>query len=293
MKKIVTLLAISLASFYTNAQICVPGAQTAPSSYYILPDSVTNFANACPGTYYSQILYIKAAKDTTITITTPISGTITADIDSFVVDANIVGLPSYLTVESVPTALLPAGPGSPKSDFNRLRIPGDSLACAKVSGNVPMGTSPGTLNLTINLRVYTSNLHSTDLVLEALIPTFFPGRKTDTTGVIGYYKIVVEPTPCYPTSIAEKIEESFQWIGIVPNPASTNVTQVQFTTKSAEYMNMQVRSLDGKIVWQKEITSTIGKNNIEIPVSQLANGTYMCSLQTATQVKTSKMQVSR
>ncbi|HQW46140.1 MAG TPA: hypothetical protein PLZ98_03645, partial [Chitinophagaceae bacterium] len=85
MKKLILPLLLVVSTLFANAQ-CVPGTLQAPKNAYIIPDSATNFIAGCQGNPYEQILYIKAAKDTVINIAG--LGSITADIDSFVVDAN-------------------------------------------------------------------------------------------------------------------------------------------------------------------------------------------------------------
>jgi hypothetical protein len=290
MKKIILPLLFIVSSASLMAQVCVPGAVTAPKNAYILPDSATNFANACPGTYYEQILYIKAAKDTAITVTTPIAGVITADIDSFVVDANIIGLPSYLTIESVPTALLPAGSGSPKSDYTRMVIPGDSLACAKISGMVPVGTPPATLNLTVKLRVYTSNLHSTNIALELGIPTIYPGRKTDTLTNINDYRIIVFPTPCWPTAVNTVNTSNFNLVGNIPNPANDQ-TQIVFESNTSATYQLKIVNAVGETVLTKVIQAEKGMNYVSLQTNQLASGIYIYSLTDGKNSVSKRMQI--
>lgn len=277
MKKIILPIFSLFIGFSASAQVCVPGTLTSTKNAYIIPDSATNFANACPGTYYEQILYIKAAKDTAITVTTPIAGVITANIDSFVVDANIGGLPSYLSAASVPTLLPAAGPSSPKSDYPRLVIPGDSLACVKISGTVPAGTAAATIPLTVGLRVYTSNLHSTNPVLEIGIPSIYPGRKTDTLTNITDYRIVVFATPCWPTSVNTISATNFELIGAVPNPAM-NQTQIQFESKFSALYTLKITNSIGEILMTKTINASTGINYIPVETSTFASGIYMYSL---------------
>lgn len=291
MKKIFLLSLVSLLTTTLFAQtICVPGTQISPKNAYILPDSATNMANACPGTYYEQLMYLKAAKDTVITITTPIQGVLTAKIDSFVVDANIVGLPTYLSVQSVPAPLTAAGAGSPKSNFTRLVLKGDSLACVKVSGNVPAGTSAATLPLTINLRVYTSNIHSADLILDALIPTFYPGRVTDTLTAITDYRILVFPTPCFATGVSDLAQYGFELVGSMPNPADESA-RIVFESNQAENLLFTVSNMMGEIMYSQTVKTTIGMNYIPVNVSSWAAGTYLYTLKNQKHQLTKKMMV--
>ncbi len=278
MKKFTVTSVLLLCASQLFAQTpCVPGTIVGPGNGYIVPDSATNFANACPGTYYEQILYIKAPKDTAIAVTTPLTGVITADIDSFVFDASIVGMPTYLNLISTPVGLPATGTGDPKNDFVRLVVPGDSLACVSIGGMVPVSTPAATLPLSAKLRVYLSNMHSTNVALELGIPTLYPGRKTDTVVNLNYYKIVVYPTPCWPTAIENIKQYNFDLIACTPNPAHSQA-QISFESKfQADYQFAVINAL-GEMVLSKKVSAESGLNYININTSNLANGMYMYTL---------------
>lgn len=289
MKKLILPLLLVMANFFVNAQ-CVPGTLTAPKNAYIIPDSATNFVHGCQGNPYEQIMYLKAAKDTTITI--PGLGVITANIDSFVVDANIVGLPAYLLVESVPALLPPAGAASPKSNFSRLVIKGDSLACVKISGNVPANATVGTNNLTVTLLVYTSNIHSADPVVDAIIPTFYPGRKTDTSTAINDYKLVIDPIPCWPAAVSNLTKYDFEIVNAIPNPTA-NTTRVTFMSNNANSYEYKLVNNLGEVVLNETLKSTTGINYINVDASNLSNGIYMFSLSNGKGMLSQKIQVNK
>lgn len=289
MKKIILPVLLVVASLFANAQ-CVPGTLQAPQNSYIIPDSATNFVHGCQGNAYEQIMYIKAAKDTVINIAG--LGQITADIDSFVVNANIGGLPGYLIAESVPALLPPAGAGSPKSNFSRLVIKGDSLACVRVSGTVPVGATVGTNNLTVSLLVYTSNIHSADLVIDALIPTIYPGRKTDTTTNLGYYKIVIDPIPCWAVGVDNLSKYDFDIISTTPNPTA-NTTRVAFMSNNNDNYAYKLVNNLGEVILNKRIKATNGINYIQVDASNLSNGVYMFSLSNGKNLISQKIQVSK
>ena len=291
MKKIILPFFFLLAGLGANAQVCVPGTLTSPKNAYILPDSATNFANACPGTYYEQILYIKAAKDTAITVTSPAPGVITATIDSFVVDANIIGLPSYLSVQSVPLALLPAGSSAPKSNIVRMVIPGDSLACARISGMVPLGTPAATIPLTVNLRVYTSNLHSVNPTLELLIGIGNPSRKQDTLTSIHDYRIVVYPTPCWPTAVNTISTYNFNLVGNVPNP-SNDMTHIVFESNTSDLYTLNVVSTVGETLFSKKVQATKGMNYIPVDTKNMPTGIYIYTLSDGKNTVSKRMEVA-
>ena len=223
-------------------------------------------------------------------MTSPIAGIITANIDSFVVDANIVGLPSYLTVQSVPGSLPPAGTAYPKSNMTRMVIPGDSLACAKISGTVPPGTPAATIPLTVNLRVYTSNPHSTNTVLELGIPTLYPGRKTDTLTAIHDYRIVVYPTPCWPTAVNTITNYDFNLMGNIPNPASGQ-TQVVFESKYSQSYTLNINNAVGEILMQKNVQASAGMNYVPVDIQLLPSGVYFYTLSDGKNKVTKRMQI--
>jgi hypothetical protein len=292
MKKSTILFSLLLLSAKMFAQVCVPGTLVGPGNGYILPDSATNFANACPGTNYQQILYIKAPKDTVINITTPITGTITADIDSFVFNANIGGLPTYLSVSSVPAGLPAAGAAFPKSNFTRLVVAGDSLACVNISGLVPTGTAPGTIALSAPVRAYLSNMSSTNPLLNALLPSLYPGNKVDTVINLDYYRIVVSPTPCWPSAVSNITAYQFDLLNCIPNPA-TNRAQIVFeSAKESEYTFSLINAM-GETVLSRNVKAVKGSNYMPISTETLSSGMYLYTLSDGKNMLSKKMTVNR
>ena len=278
MKKIIYTLLMIGAAMSSHAQtICVPGTLTAQKSAYIIPDSATNFNHGCIGQYYEQILYIKAAKDTTINVTTPIAALLTTDIDSFVVHADVTGLPAYLNVESVPTALLASG-GNPKTNMKRMVIPGDSLACVKISGNIPASQTPGLINLVINLRIYTSNIQCPgNPVVDALIPTLYPGRKTDTLTSLTYYSIMMNSAPCWPASLNEIGKPDFILNTVMPNPAQS-FTDVSIESPRSQECQLLVLNILGETVFHQTLKLQAGINRQSINTASFPNGLYILNL---------------
>ena len=289
MKKLFLTALVFSAFQFLHAQVCVPGTITSPNNAYILPDSATNFNWGCIGQTYEQILYIKAAKDTTIAVTTPIAALLTADIDSFVVDANIGGLPAYLSTASVP-AVLPPSNGDPKTNYSRLVIPGDSLACVKISGTIPMSQSAGNIPLTVNLRVYTSNIHCPgNAVVDALIPTFYPGNKTDTVTAIKYYSITMQSAPCWPLSVTDI--RTNERLNFVPNPADANTT-ILLNSTTREQVKLIVSDMLGRIIYQDALVLQEGKNSIPLRTSGFQAGLYQLTISSGTTRYLGKLEVS-
>lgn len=274
-----------LAAFGTQAQVCTPGTQTSTAKGYILPDSATNLLHGCPGLDYTQVMYIKAPADTTFQISL---GTVTADIDSFVIATNITGLPTYLSANSVPAPLTPAGSGSPKSNMDRLVVPGDSLACVKINGTVPSATAAGTNNLNIMVRAYLSNLHSQDVTVDFLLGQMYSGRKTDTLVNLNYYKIVIDPQPCYPQSVQDMEQFGFHLYPCTPNPFNSQ-TRIRFECASSKKLQARITNALGQVVSEKNIHAVRGDNYITLISDGWQAGLYTCTLTDGRSRQTIKM----
>lgn len=269
MKKIFLPLLIMGFGLVAKAQPCVPGTLTVPQSGYVLPDSATNFNHACVGVPYEQLVYIKAPKDTVL-------GPIPATIDSFVINKNITGLPPGLTVESVPGFTL-ASPPNPKTNFDRLIIKGDSLACIKISGTVPAGTTPSVYNLIIPIRAYVK--------VSGLIAL-------DTPANLSYYKIDVKGTPCWPASVNQIDNYGFEVNEIVPNPFYSN-TELRFTSSHTEFYQIKVFNLLGQEIYAEKIKGYPGANAIKLDASSWSSGTYIYTLSNDRNSRTGKIQVTK
>ncbi len=244
---------------------CVPGTLSLPQAGYIIPDSATNFANGCAGQYYEQIIYIKAPNDTSITY---LGSPVSAHVDSFVINSTITGLPSGLIVESVPAlTLLPT---------SRLIVPGNTMACIKISGIMP-ATATGTINLTMAVRAY---LH-----VLSIIPI-------DTAANVNYYHINITPAPCSPSSVQLLNKYSFNIIGAVPNPADY-ISKIQFESKNEKTYTMKLSNAVGEVVLTNVINAKSGINTIPIDVSNVANGLYMYSLSDGQNILSDKLQVAK
>jgi len=265
MKKIFLPIFVLISSI-SFAQVCVPGTLTVPGKGYIIPDAATNFNDACVGQNYVQYVYIKVPKDTTVSL---FGVTIPATIDSFVINRTIIGLPAGLIVETVPNFKAPA-PSNPKTNFERLVVKGDSLACIKISGIVPTGTALGAYNLNINVRAYLNLL--------------------DSAMDMNYYVINVKANNCFPASISNLDKYSFDLIGNSPNPFTGNTT-ISFQANNTTNYDLKIMNAMGAVVYSEKVKSQLGMNYVNINGSQFSAGMYMIVLSDDKNRLTQKMLV--
>jgi Secretion system C-terminal sorting domain len=258
MKKLLLLSIVSLCNVAINAQtVCVPTAKTAPGKSYLLPDSATNIVHACAGRPYDETLYIKAFKDTSIV-------GITATTDSFTINLEnaAIGLPSYITISSVPAV---RGPNS-LHNYKHICIKGDSLACVRLLGVVPAGTPAGTTALSIPFSVkakifgfldtsFSTTYDNYDFVVDG------PGSAACGLGVNGIYKNISSITA-------------------LPNP-TTSMLNVNINSATAEPIIITVSNTMGQVVLVKNTATVIGNNNFPINVAFLNSGIYTLNIQNA------------
>lgn len=274
MKKIFLPLFILLGFSVAQAQVCVPGTITAPQAGYIIPDSATNLNHACVGLPYQQIIYIKAQKDTNVTFNgLPAS----AKVDSFVVAKNVLNLPPGLIVEAVPGFKPASGDVTkPNSNFERLVIKGDSMACIKISGTVPTGTTPQVYNLSISVRAY--------LKVLTVVPI-------DTLADVTYYSIEVKGAPCWPASVSD-VAASFTLDAPFPNPMSTSM-YIPFSAQAGGEYSLKVYSFLGQELYSSSMKAVQGANYFRVDNQGWANGLYLFTLSNQQTQQSGKFSVRR
>lgn len=259
MKKIFTTILVLCIAHINYAQTpCVPGTLTLPQAGYIIPDSATNFAHACINQYYEQIIYIKAPKDTQIIV---LGNPTSATIDSFVAKKDITGLPPGLSVTAVPD-FKPAAPPNVKTNFERLVIKGDSLACMKISGTIPTGTTPGPYNLSMEVRAYLT-------ALGGLV-------KIDTLSTVNYYLINVLPDPCWPSSVTN-VQENISQMLIKPNPAR-DIAMISVDAIKQSVVRYQISNTVGQVVEKGNWYINAGNNIIPINIQAFNGGIYFVNI---------------
>jgi hypothetical protein len=268
MKKIFLPIFVLISSISFAQAPCVPGTLTTSGNSYILPDAITNFKEACVNEYYEQIVYMKVPKDTSL-------GIVSATIDSFVISKNVTGMPVGLTVEGVP-GILPASPSDPKTNFERMKIKGDSLACLKISGIIATSNVPGNYNLIIPIRAY--------MKIGGFVPL-------DSAINLSTYSINVKPTgTCFPASISNLDKYSFDLIGNSPNPFTSNTT-ISFQANNTTNYDLKIMNAMGAVVYAEKVKSQSGMNYVNINGSQFSAGMYMIVLSDDKNRLTQKMLV--
>lgn len=150
MRKFLLLLGSAFMGITFAQAQCSPDPQYTESGIY--PDSATNFAPACVGEPYTQVITNVVPEDTTTIL--PIVGQVTVAIDSINV-VSVTGLPPGMTFQCNPSSCSYAG---------------GTTGCAIISGTC---NTPGTYNLVFELTAYVEFVGAQDFTLD-------------------YYKIVVQ-----------------------------------------------------------------------------------------------------
>lgn len=91
------------------------------------------------------------------------------------------------------------------------------------------------------------------------------------------------------TSIKESVYETSVIINsIFPNPSSSNIT-VKLNHTKTEALLIEVRDMMGKTQFTKNYNASIGENNTDINVSQLAQGTYILTITDSNELQTKRL----
>jgi Secretion system C-terminal sorting domain len=272
MKKKSILAAFAVLSFANSFGQCVPNKAGLPVGVkqYIVPDSAKGLEPACQGKPYEDIIYIKIFKDSIATIS--VFGTnVPAKfaIDSFIINLSpdSLGLPSYLAVTSVPAAKAP----NLKHNYPHLKLApsfgvGDTLACIKISGNVPAATPVGVIPLKVAFTGFA----------DVFVPTNAPVAIINDTSiktVITSYKINVQAVANCTQGVADYLKDVSD-IFVAPNPTRNKFTLHLNAAKAGKYQ-VQILSTTGALVAAKEMNALPGLNKTEFDVEVLPSGLYL------------------
>lgn len=232
MKKLLLLIILTtITGLGANAQ-CTPDPQYTQAGVY--PDSATNFAGACVGVLYEQLVTNVVPVDTMTTI----GGIpVTLDFDSVVI-SSFSGLPPGFTY----TCNAPQNTTSP---VNGCAYEGGTIGCLLITGT-PTAADIGTHNLSITVDAYLGG-----------VPT------PTSTQIVDYYTIVVEDCPA---GLNEFTKAQFK---VSPNPANDFV-QLE-GLEGLDVSSLTVTDANGKVI--STYTNITGDAH-ELNVSSLDNGMY-------------------
>lgn len=169
MKKLLLFVAATFVVGISAQAQCTPDPQYTESGIY--PDSATNFAPACVGEPYTQLITNVVPADTTIDV---FGFPATIPIDSITVN-DVTGLPPGMTFSCNPASC---------------SYPGGTTGCAVIQGTC---NTPGEYVLTIELSAYVGGA----------------GAGGAQNFTLSYYKIVVSPAPCNTNSVLENTANLF------------------------------------------------------------------------------------
>jgi hypothetical protein len=272
MKKTLLTTLLGFGLYGAQAQTtCNPNFPNLPTvTQYIIPDSTTNLMHACAGLAYDQVIYIKAPKDTTVgPPIVPIS--VSATVDSIVVNLDSLGLPSYLSVVAAP--VVKAATATVPYNHLVLRGPGnDSIACVRISGLVPASTPAGTIPLTIKLL-------SRGTVPLGSIPL---------PSTVSSYKIVIDPAGSGVCNVAIKQLQNVNNVSITPNPTQGNAVLTCDVT-SAFNGSISIVNAVGQTLYNRNINLNVGQQKVSLPTEGLAAGMYQVLVRQGNTQSTSKL----
>ncbi len=89
----------------------------------------------------------------------------------------------------------------------------------------------------------------------------------------------------------DKFDRAFSNLSLHPNPSNSS-TLLSFNLSRASEINIQITSIEGKLVWQPNTTNILaGDNSITLPTEQLGAGIYLVRLTSNGFSSTSKLLV--
>jgi len=159
----------------------------------------------------------------------------------------------------------------PNSSQDALRVKNTTSTTLKFEGKLPF------IGTWINIPLGDANAGN-----QTVIAWYGKGKnyalvqaELDTLGNVASIRYQVPFT--YPNGLAENSNNNSLKISVTPNPASEN-TFIQFESISNSVGSVYVYDITGKAVYTKDITTTVGKNSISIPVDSLQNGLYFTTI---------------
>lgn len=90
------------------------------------------------------------------------------------------------------------------------------------------------------------------------------------------------------TNVSQTDNQEINDITLYPNPA-TDQFQISYNSLQANTVYLQIIDMQGRILRQQTIISQRGINQVEVSLSQLPMGVYICRLQNGNTIKNIKL----
>jgi hypothetical protein len=258
MKKLYTILALSILSFGAYAQCTINSSVfTGPTDYGIVPDTIQNLPAATVGVPYVTDIQFHVSSDTTVT--SPLPATfpfINVTIDS------IVGIPANFTYNMNPSNGV---------------FPGGSYGCAGLTGTAQPGQENGGPQ---GNGVYPIVIYATANVDVFTVPTPFP---TTFTG----YNLVIQGA----NSVPAMSNVNFTVSQNAPNPADKS-TEFLINNPNTGNVQFTLYNILGETVRQVNIYALKGETRYTLNTNDLEAGVYLYTFRSGNSVITRRMTVS-
>lgn len=305
-KTLLTIFSGVLLAGTASAQ-CTPDPQYANASGNFFPDSLDFVTNdfATAGVDYEAVIDIKTIADTLVDNPVNPAQQITAYIDAFKV-VGVSGAPAGFSFTGGGPTFETADPtGGTEVDstwWNTYGTPGDATtietvqgclqitaAAADVDAAAPTNGDPFVdyaATVSVDARIA-----GTDPDIGFLVP---PGTWLSDLGSLGLGPLSVDDYVLRvygPTGIMDVLNPNvFEVHQSYPNPAGDEAT-ITFTTPRMENIEVKVFNMLGAVVYNQNIVSESGVNDIKLNTGRMSSGLYVYTVSNGTKTFTKKMTV--
>jgi hypothetical protein len=154
-----------------------------------------------------------------------------------------------------------------------LTYPGATIGCAKISGTIPAGTTPGVYDGIINVDISIASFPPQNQNFPAIASSDLITRQLATGK--GRYRLTVRLT----NSVEEAMNASINQVA--PNPFS-NETAIKMSSNIDQEASFTVTNMMGQNVHTQNVRLFAGDNNqINFSAANLTDGIYFYSIQNA------------
>jgi hypothetical protein len=240
MKKNILLFAVLL--FAGTVQIMAQCTPDVNITQPLVPDSATNLPHAIAGVAYSTTIYLKVPASS-------VYQGFPVNVDSI----QITSVTGLTTVGGTPNF-------SYVCDEPNCAWDGGSFGCILLTGSPTLAQARQntTYSLVVNVMAYAK----------------FQGFPTSAPYTADDYKIVIDTLGA---GVADIRTNKFSVEQNTPNPFVSE-TNIEYTVSKAGPINFRVYNMLGKEVYNTQLRSEIGRNNVTYRPSNLNPGIYMYSI---------------